>query len=146
MLWQVTKQTSSWNSDWIRNLIILQGAPDLIRRGGGRGGGRKKREGGTRRRDAWRMLGLQPHGGNTTSFVIYLSGPIIQCVWTGQSEKKKRGRAFSIPIYDHSFLDSIDKGDYLPRKFPFSPSLSFILRLSIHLLCTSAFLRLRFWN
>lgn len=50
MLWQVTKQTSSWNSDWIRILIILQGAADLIRRGEEE---ERRRKGKEEREESW---------------------------------------------------------------------------------------------
>lgn len=101
MLWQVTKQTSSWNSDWIRILIILQGAADLIRRGEEEEGGRKGKE---EREEGWaKDAGSSATRGNATSFVIYLSGSITPLVWKGASEKKAReiksGRAVSILIY-----------------------------------------------
>lgn len=102
MLWQVTKQTSSWNSDRIRILIILQGAADLIRRGEEEE--RRRRKGKEEREEGWMEdAGSSATQRNATSFVIYLSGNITQCMWKGESEMKaleiKRGWAVSILIY-----------------------------------------------
>lgn len=98
MLWQVTKQTSSWNSDWITILIILQGAADLIRSREKEEGKKEERER-DREEDWMKNGGSSATRGNATSFVIYLSRTITQLVWKGESEKKeweiKRGRAVS---------------------------------------------------